>query len=199
MRGSRIPKEELESLYYDKKLSMQEIATYLGCSLHKVAYWMDQYGFERRNWSEATYVQRNPDGDPFRIRMPETPSEWALFGVGIGLYMGEGTKTGWAVSIANTNPGIHRAFISFLEQICGVCKAHLRADLNIYDDCDIRATILWWSEQLGLQQEQFCEPYVQAAKGGSYTRKSMYGTLTVRFGNFKLKKIIEDWCSEFYK
>lgn len=157
---------------------MQQIATQLGCSIHKVAYWMEQYGLVRRGWSEATYIYRNPDGDPFAIKMPETPEEWKLFGVGIGLYMGEGAKTGFNVSLSNSDPGIHRTFINFLKKLCGVDKAALRADLNIYDDCDVDEALQWWSNQIGLNPEQFATPYIRKAyKAGSYSNKARFGTL----------------------
>lgn len=196
-RGSPIPEDQLAALYYDEKRSMQQIAHTLGCSVNKVVYWMAQYGFERRSWSEETYVYRNPAGDPFTIRLPQTPEEERLFGVGIGLYMGEGTKTGSDVSLANSNPGIHRTFISFLETFCGVHREQLRVRINIFDDCDVEGATRWWADQLGLTLDQFYQPEVRKARGGTYTRKSTYGTLTIYFCNFKLLNIIKGWCSEY--
>ena len=195
----KIDKDELARLYYDEQLSMQQVAERLGCSNGKVAYWMDKYNFKRRSWSQATYVYRNPDGDPFQIRKRETAEEWKLFGVGIGIYMGEGSKTGGSVSIANTNPGIHRIFITFLELICGVPREKLGAWLNIYDDCHVELATKWWAKQLNLSLEQFAKPQVRESRGGTHKQKSIYGTLTVRFGNLKLKKIILNWCEEYYQ
>jgi DNA-binding CsgD family transcriptional regulator len=34
----------LEDLYAEKRLSMQEVASQLDCSVHKVVYYMDKYG-----------------------------------------------------------------------------------------------------------------------------------------------------------
>jgi len=197
MRGCPLARDELEQLYYVQKLSMQQIAHHFGCSVNKVVYWMQQYGFERRTWSEATYVYRNPDGDPFKICMPETVEEWKLFGVGIGLYMGEETKSGFDVAFANTNPGLHRTFILFLEKFCGVQRQQLKAWLNIFDDCDIEVAIHWWAEQLGLKREQFYKPHIRKSRKGNYHNKSVYGTLTVSFANMKLLKVINQWCSEY--
>lgn len=200
MRRCPLARDELEQLYYAQKLSMQQIAQHFGCSVNKVVYWMQQYGFERRTWSEATYVYRNPDGDPFKICMPETSEEWKLFGVGIGLYMGEGArKTKWHVAIVNTNPGVHRTFIVFLERFCGVLRKNVKLDLNVFDDCDVELVKQWWVSQLGLSQEQFRSVCIRPSKrSGVYKNKSMYGTLTVMFSNAKLKKIIDEWCSEYY-
>lgn len=196
--GNGLDKSELARLYYDEHLSMQEIADRLGCSANKIVYWMEQYGFERRSWSEATYVQRNPDGDPFKIKMPETPEEWTLFGLGLGIFMGEGAKTGPRVSLANTNPDIHRLFLVFLQDICGVDRSQLKAWLNVYDDRDVRVATEWWCEELGLKTDQFFAPTVRASRGGNYANKSKYGTLSIIFSNTKLKKSIDGWCSEYY-
>lgn len=198
-RGSPIPEDNLAYLYYDCTLSMQQVANRLGCSVNKIVYWMNQYGFERRDWSEATYVYRNPDGDPFEIRLPQTDAERVLFGVGIGLYMGEGTKPGHRVCLANTNPGILRVFIRFLETFCGVQRNQLRAGLNVYDDCDVETTMQWWEAELGLTSNQFFKPTVQQSRGGTYKNKSVHGTVSIYFSNFKLLNIINGWCEQFYQ
>lgn len=196
--GEEILQDDLKRLYYQERLSMKQIADHYGCSVHKVAYWMERYGLERRSWSEATYVHHHPDGDPFQIKMPETSEEWELFHLTIGIYMGEGSKKGWAVSIANTNPRIHKIFIDFLEKICGIPVENLSAAINIYDDCDVEAETIWWSEQLGLKSEQFFQPTVRASRGGTHIQKSPHGTLSTYFINIKLKRIILDWCENYY-
>ncbi|MBI4032914.1 MAG: hypothetical protein HY377_00095, partial [Candidatus Blackburnbacteria bacterium] len=53
---------------------------------------MDKHRIKRREWSEATYVYSNPDGDPFRLARKLTLSELFLKGLGLGLFWGEGTK-----------------------------------------------------------------------------------------------------------
>ena len=189
----------LVSLYYDQHYSMQEIAAELGCSPHKVVYWMDQYGLERRDWSEATYVKNNPDGDPFTIYEPHTSDEWMLFGLGLGLYMGEGTKTGKCnIVMTNTNPHIHRIFIQFLKVFCGVSSSQLRCWINIFDDVSAQIATKWWCHQLALSEDQFFKPTIREQKQGTYTRKSQHGTISVCFSNTKLKQILEEWCEKYY-
>ena len=87
-----LKKEMLFHLYCGEKKSMQEIADRLNYSLHTVSYWMQKYKIPIRSRSEATYVRRNPGGDPFLFHKPITPEEIKLFGLGIGLYWGEGNK-----------------------------------------------------------------------------------------------------------
>jgi len=196
---SAISQDDLARLYYGERLSMQQIAGCFGCSLNKVVYWMDRYGFERRGWSDATYVYRNPDGDPFTIRTPETPEEKELFALAIGLYMGEGSKkSAHTVALANANPAILRIFIAFLDVFCGVSRSDVKAWLNIFDDCDVEEATKWWTNELGLYSEQFYSTTIRQSRDGNYTKKSEFGTLSISFANTKLKKIIDNWCDTYY-
>jgi len=71
--------------------SMAEIARRAGISVHRVQYHLQRQGIPRRSHSEATYVKRNPLGNPFALKSPQTLEEAKLLGLGVGLYWGEGT------------------------------------------------------------------------------------------------------------
>lgn len=71
---------------------MANIARQRKVSIHKVVYWMEKYKIPRRSRSEATYVQKNPLGDPFRITFINSVAKTELFALGIGLFLGEGNK-----------------------------------------------------------------------------------------------------------
>ena len=47
-----IKKEKLEMSYFKEDKSMQDIATSLGCSLHKVKYWMEKHNLKIRSISK---------------------------------------------------------------------------------------------------------------------------------------------------
>lgn len=99
----------LEKLYIRDGASMQEIATMLDCSLHKVAYHMDKHGIKRRSISEAIYKKCNPNGDPFKVRAIASRADAELLGLGLGLYWGEGTKSDkHSVRLGNTDPALLR-------------------------------------------------------------------------------------------
>jgi len=52
-------KEKLQELYYNRGLSLYEIAEKLGCSQPTVKNWMDRYDLERRSVSEALSGKRS--------------------------------------------------------------------------------------------------------------------------------------------
>lgn len=198
--GQAIPKAELMRLYYAEQRSMQEIADLFGCSANKIVYWMNYYGLERRQISDAVYAKWNPDGDPFSIKPLETVEDKELLALAIGLYMGEGSrKNKHHVSMANTNPDLLNVFIRFLVEICGVAKTDLRCALNIFDDRNVEEALSWWSEQIQIPLEQFYKPTVRPSRGGNYLKISQFGTLSIYFTNVKLKRIIDEWCKEYYQ
>ena len=198
-REQPIAKEQLEELYLHDRLSMAEIASELGCSVNKVAYWMDHHGILRRHWDEASYIKHNPDGDPFDIKDLETDDERELFHLGIGLYIGEGTKNKQQVRLANTDPQVIRAFLRFLREICGVEEKKISAWLNIFDDVDLEEAQAYWRQVTGLPQSQFYKPFVRANRGGNYGNKNQYGTLTVCVNNSKLMNRITEWSQDMLR
>ena len=184
-----VTKDVLQDLYQNQGLSMMEISRRLGCSHHKIAYWMNEYKIKRRSRSEAIYRQHNPEGDPFKIKSPQTPEEYILFGLGVGLYWGEGTKSNLnAVRLGNTDPGIIRSFMVFLVHLCGVDKSRLRFGLQIFSDTDPVTALNYWSKALDINKSQFYRPIVtKSGSVGTYRNKNMYGVVTIYFGNTKLR------------
>ena len=106
---------------------MMEISDKTGWKFEKVVYWMRKFNIPRRSMSEATYVKRNPNGDPFKIKNKLNKNEILLKGIGLGLYWGEGDKSNnnTAVRISNTDPQLIKKFREFLLKICGVKKKNL--------------------------------------------------------------------------
>jgi hypothetical protein len=192
-----LAKETLVELYCNQKMSMAEIAKHLGVPYKTVVYWMSKHGIPRRSPSEATYVKRNPDGDPFKIKKLKTKEDSELFAFGVGLYAGEGKKTcNSEVGFANTDARIIKSFLRFLREICGVNENKIVAELNIFDDVDLEAAVKYWMYVTNIPRTQFVKPIVRKSRDGTYKNKSVYGTLTVRVFNKKLLSQILSWCDE---
>src|SRR5690348_8430619 len=116
MKGNPIPRSILERWYLQKQKSSHEIAKLLACSEHKVNYWLTKHNIRKRSISDAVYLKCNPNGDPFSIRKPKNSEEWFLFGLGVGLYWGEGTKRSVSsVRLGNTDPALIKKFLEFLD------------------------------------------------------------------------------------
>ena len=189
-----INKALLERLYVDKKMSVKQIAKELGYSTNKVIYWMDKHGVARRTIRDAVYNWHNPNGDPFRINNFEIDQNSLLFGLGIGLYWGEGTKaSSSSVRLGNSDPNLINAFIKFLTDIYSVDKSKLKFGLQLFTDIDKNIAKNYWISQLNIDDSQFYKVHItQSGKLGSYKHKSKYGVITIYYNNVKLRNILVD-------
>jgi hypothetical protein len=149
-----ITKEKLESLY-KKGLSMQEISVQTGNSYKTIVYRMEKYNIPKRNRSEATYVKRNPDGDPFRIKKKLNLKETELKFLGLGLYWGEGdkSKNNTSVRLSNTDPQLIKKFREFLMKICRVKKEKIFYSLILFNDANEKEAIKFWTQHLRIKKK----------------------------------------------
>lgn len=193
-----IGKEQLKYLYETKGMSMMQISKQLNCSHHKIAYWMFRYGIARRQRSQASYLIHNPAGDPFKVKHPQSPNEYLLLGLGIGLYWGEGTKSNKnAVRLGNSDPGIIRSFMAYLERLYCIDRASLRFGLQIFSDVQPKTALQYWSRVLNIPQRQFYKPIVtKSGSIGSYRNRNEYGVVTIYFNNTKLRNILMEQIAE---
>lgn len=192
MRGSPIPPEVLQDLYVRKQLSAHDVGLRLGCSTNKVHYWLDRSGIKQRSQSQATYAKRNPDGDPFEFSMPKHERDLVLYGLGLGLYWGEGNKRNLtAVRLGNTDPKLIAAFIRFLLTLYKVDRRKLRFGLQIFSDMHPQKALQFWRKAIGFPRSHFLKPVVTPARSvGTYRSKTKHGVLTVYVSNKKLRDLI---------
>lgn len=187
-----IEKEILSSLYLEEKKSMKEIADRFHCSVHAISYWIKNYNIPVRSRSEATYVKRNPGGDPFYFKIPVTLEEMRLFGIGVGLYWGEGNKANAnSVRLGNTDPMLIGKFMEFLIVIFGICRDDLKFGLQLFSDVDPEAALDFWIKELNIQRSQINKPIItKSGSIGTYRKKSQYGVLTIMYHNKKLRNLL---------
>jgi len=185
-------KKKLVDYYIVKKLSVAAIARKLGCSENKINYWFKKYAIPKRSISDAVYLKANPSGDPFTIKKPRTINEAILYGLGIGLYWGEGTKSNkHSVRLGNTDPMLVGKFIEFLEDIYSIKRSRLKFGLQIFSDMPPEEALKFWVSRLRVSRKQFQKIIVTPARSiGTYRHKTKHGVLTVYFNNKKLRDIL---------
>jgi len=186
----KLSREVLALLYTERGKSMAEIANIIGCSHHKVIYWMERYKISRRTRSDATYKKRNPQGDPFLFRTPQTQKERELFGLGVGLFWGEGTKAikTNSVRLGNSDPALLRFFVEFLVIFFGVKKEDMRFGLQLFNDVSVSEALDFWGKELRIGRKQFYKVIITPSRGsGTYRKKSRFGVVTVYYNNKRLK------------
>jgi len=192
-------KGKLEKLYLKDGFSVSQIADKFSVSEHKINYWLSKYNIKKRTISEAMYLKLNPNGDPFCYQAPRSRAEWVLFGLGIGLFWGEGNKRNKSsIRLGNTDPRLIRTFLIFLDKIFRVNRAKLRFGLQVFSDISPEVARKYWMEKLNIPLSQFHKVIVTPTRNiGTYKYKSKYGVLTVHFANTKLKKAIDKLIENF--
>ena len=194
LRYTKISRDSLYLLYVSDNLSMSQIANKLACSVNKVDYWMRRYDIPRRTRSEALYALNNPNGDPFLLKSSMDANDRELYGIGMGLYWGEGTKASKnSVRIGNSDPGVILIFMRFLEQIYNVKKDVLRFGMQLFTDCDTERALDYWCNKLSVNRSQFYKIHVTiSGRIGTYRKKNEYGVVTLYFHNTRLQKMLVD-------
>jgi len=153
---------------------------------------MDKYDIKRRSISEAIYLKNNPGGDPFRFSPPRSISAALLYGLGLGLYWGEGNKANLcSVRLGNTDPGLILVFMRFLIFFFNIEKRDLRFSLQIFTDIDKIKALKYWCRKLGVTRSQFRGITITRSLSiGTYRKKSEYGVVTVYYHNKKLRDVL---------
>jgi hypothetical protein len=102
-----------------------------------------------------------------------------LWLLGIGLYLGEGSKLYESIRIINSDPEIIKIALKWFREICGLGNENFTPSVHLYPDNDIKETINYWSKITGIPKRQFGKTQIDRRrnKSGKKKRKLPYGTL----------------------
>lgn len=198
-----ITKSELKQIrkLYNSGKSISETAKILNISPSKTIYWMKKLNINRRNHSDAAYIKQNPLGDPFKIKglTKMNNSEMFLYGLGIGIYWGEGNKAPkcGSLRVTNSDPGLIRVFLKFIKKIFQLEDKRFSFSIVSFNDVDPEIARNYWSKELKISPERFGKITIIPTQGkGTYKKKSRYGVCTAQGNNIKLRKLIIDKIDE---
>ena len=127
--------------------------------------------------------------------------------LGIGLYIGEGTKMYEMVRVINANPDVIKLAVRWFGEICHVPISNLIMRIHIYPDCDEKTTLRYWSKISGIPLTQFQKTQIDRRTGKKTKKRGTlpYGTahLSVRsMGNKRhgvmLHRKIIGWIEAIY-
>jgi DNA-directed RNA polymerase subunit H (RpoH/RPB5) len=115
------------------------------------------------------------------------------FLAGVLLYACEGTKSlaSARVEFANSDPGIHRTFSSFLKSL-GIPLEELKLRVQIHSANEEVQAKRRWVEALGVSLEQFTKPLLKAAENRRH--RTTY-TLQVNYQNTMLLMLLRAWTA----
>jgi hypothetical protein len=174
--------------------TLTEIASELGVSKSSVSVWVRDVDFTPRPRTRG-----HPAGPKHPMRLKKdaeieqcrrdaqawvgelTEREITMFV--LGLYAGEGNKTGGAVGMANTNPTYLKVFLTWLRATFDVDESRLRGALYLHEGLDLAAAIRFWSHLLDIPSSQFTKPYRAVPDPSIRSSKHLNGCPTIRYSS----------------
>lgn len=113
-----------------------------------------------------------------------------LLMLGLGIYIGEGTKSNNITRIINSDPKIIKLAVRWFKEIFGVGARHIRVTLHLYPDNDERECINFWSKSTGIPANQFQQTSVDRRENKKISKrgKLKFGTAHVSVRSLGNKK-----------
>lgn len=111
-----------------------------------------------------------------------------IFMLGLGVYIGEGSKTQDIIRVVNSDYRVIKLFIRWLCDV-GYTAKHFTIRIHLYPDSNILESVAFWSQKTGIPKTQFQRPYIDKRIHKDMRRvgKHIYGTahVTVRSNGTK--------------
>lgn len=115
--------------------------------------------------------------------------------VGLGLYIGEGSKRDELIHVMNSDPNVLRLAVRWIVDILGVPLGNLRIALHIYPDNSEEEAKKYWAKSTGISLKQFGKTYVDRRTNKSPAKRGIlpYGTAHIKvrsYGDPTLGKLL---------
>lgn len=83
-----------------------------------------------------------------------------LWLLGLGIYIGEGTKSYDIIRVANSDPMIIKIAIRWFKEIIGLSNENINIRLHLYPDNNEAVCVKFWQDVTGLPLKNFYKVYV---------------------------------------
>jgi len=87
-----------------------------------------------------------------------------LFLLGLGVYIGEGTKTKEHVRVINSDPRVIALAIRWFEESFGLKTKNFKITLHLYPDNDVKKSIAFWSRITNIPRSHFGKTQIDRRK-----------------------------------
>lgn len=105
-------------------------------------------------------------------------SERDLWMLGVGLYIGEGSKAYETIRITNSDPAVIKLAMRWFKNVCGLAEENMVVTLHIYPDNNKEKCINYWSKAINISAKSFRKSQIDSRinKSSKKSRKLPYGT-----------------------
>ena len=121
--------------------------------------------------------------------------------LGLGIYMGEGTKTSrGTIALSNTDPRIIQIFVRFLQEKFHVQVKDLRGQVGVHSHLSIDDAEEYWAGVSGVPRKNFVKTAVQHGRQSKGKRDKLpFGTFTVYLHSTERRLKLEGWIQGTYQ
>ena len=109
--------------------------------------------------------------------------------LGLGIYIGEGSKTDGITRIINSDPKIIKFAVKWFITSFGVKTNQFRIRLHLYPDNNENECIEYWSKYTGIHKSQFFKPTIDRRIN---KKKSNYGKLPFGTAHMSVKGLKDE-------
>ncbi|MDO8504434.1 MAG: hypothetical protein Q7S36_01115 [Candidatus Liptonbacteria bacterium] len=95
-----------------------------------------------------------------------------LWLVGIGIYIGEGSKSHEMVRVINSDPRVIKLAIKWFKEMCGLSTKNMVAEIHLYPDSNIQECLSFWRKITGLPKKNFRKTQIDRRTNKSALRKN---------------------------
>src|SRR3989338_963966 len=101
-----------------------------------------------------------------------------LFMLGLGLYIGEGTKTHGIVRVINADPRVIVFVVKWFKIVCGLQNENFKIRIHLYPDNNKEECLNFWSKTSTIPRTQFLKTQVDFRKDKKKLKRGKlpYGT-----------------------
>lgn len=105
-----------------------------------------------------------------------------LFMIGLGLYIGEGSKQYEDIRITNSDPNVIKMAIKWFRIVCEVPEENFTIVAHLYPDISEKLALTFWSELTQLPLTQFGKSQIDRRTNKTYKKARIlpYGTVDIR-------------------
>ncbi|MEQ1561576.1 MAG: hypothetical protein ABL899_02545 [Nitrospira sp.] len=102
--------------------------------------------------------------------------------LGLGVYIGEGSKTAGITRISNSDPKIIKLTMEWLEVSFGVKNNQFKIRLHLYPDNNEKESVKYWSKHTGVPENQFFKSTIDKRIDKKFNNKSKLPFGTAHLG-----------------
>lgn len=108
-------------------------------------------------------------------------SQRDLWMIGLGVWLGEGSKTVEQIRLANSDPAVIKLWLRWLREVCELKDANITARMHLYLDGDEQVCMQYWQAVTGLHTSAFRKTQfdTRSSKATGKKGKLPYGTLHI--------------------